>query len=64
MIVEPGTGGSCLPTQKGEIRRMAVQSLPRQIVLNTLSQKYLTQKGLAEWLKERALSSNPSTTKK
>jgi hypothetical protein len=39
-------------TQEVEIRRMAVQSQPRQIVHETLSQKYPTQKktGLVEWL--------------
>jgi hypothetical protein len=36
---------------------------PRQIVLETLSQKYPSQKGLVEWLKVQALSSNPSTAK-
>jgi hypothetical protein len=51
-----------LATQEAEIRRMAVQSQPRQIVFKTLSQKYPSQKGLAEWLK--ALSSSPSTAKK
>jgi hypothetical protein len=41
-----------LATLEAEIRRIMVQSQPVQIVLKTLSQKYLTQKkGLAEWLK-------------
>jgi hypothetical protein len=41
-----------------------VQSQPGQVVLKTLSQKNLSlKKGLAEWLKVQALSSNPSTTK-
>jgi hypothetical protein len=35
-----------------------------QIVWETLSRKYLTQKGLVEWLKVEALSSSPSTAKK
>jgi hypothetical protein len=30
---------------------------------DTISKKNLTQKGLVEWLKVSALSSNPSTTK-
>jgi hypothetical protein len=53
-----------LVTQEAEMRRIAVQSQPGQIVQETLSQKYLTQKGLVEWLKMKALSSSPSTTKK
>jgi hypothetical protein len=40
-----------LTTQEAEIRRIMVQSQPRQIVYETLSWKYLTQKGLLEWLK-------------
>jgi hypothetical protein len=32
-----------LATQKAEIRRIMVQSQPRQIVLETVFQKYLTQ---------------------
>jgi hypothetical protein len=51
-----------LTTQKAEIRRIVVPSQPRQIVSETLSRKYLPQKGLAEWLKVKALSSSPSTT--
>jgi hypothetical protein len=35
-----------------------------QTVHETLSQKNTSQKGLVEWLKVKALSSNPSTTKK
>jgi hypothetical protein len=39
-------------TQEAEIRRITVQSQPRQIVQDTLSQKKpITKKGLAEWLK-------------
>jgi hypothetical protein len=54
-----------LATQEAEIRRIAVRSQPRHIVLETLSRKYLTQKrGLVEWLKALVLSSRPSTTKK
>jgi hypothetical protein len=33
-----------LATQEGEIRRIAVKSQPRQIVLKTLSQKHTSQK--------------------
>jgi hypothetical protein len=41
-----------LPTQESEIRRIVVGSQPRQIVYETLSQKYLThKKGLVNWLK-------------
>jgi hypothetical protein len=39
-------------TQEAEIRRIEVQSQPRQIVQETLSQKKpFTKKGLVEWLK-------------
>jgi hypothetical protein len=38
-------------TQEAEIRRVMVRSQPRQIVWETLSWKYQTQKGLVEWLK-------------
>jgi hypothetical protein len=40
-----------LVTQEAEIRRIMVQSQPGQIVHESLSRKYLTQKGLVEWLK-------------
>jgi hypothetical protein len=40
-----------LVTQEAEIRRIEVQSQPRQTVCETLSRKYLTQKGMVEWLK-------------
>jgi hypothetical protein len=53
-----------LATREAEIRKIMVQSQPRQIVHKTLSQKNRTQKGLAEWLKVKALSSNPRTSKK
>jgi hypothetical protein len=53
-----------LATQEGEIRRITVQSQPRQIVCETLSRKHPSQKGLAECLKVKALSSSPSTVKK
>jgi hypothetical protein len=52
-----------LVTQKAEIRRIVVQSQPRQIVPETLSWKKKTsQKRLVEWLKVYALSSSPNTT--
>jgi hypothetical protein len=41
-----------------------VQSQPRQIVLETFSRKYPSQKGLAEWLKVKVLGSSPGTEKK
>jgi hypothetical protein len=37
-----------LATAEAEIRRLIIQSQPKQIVCKTLSQKYPTQKGLAE----------------
>jgi hypothetical protein len=40
-----------LATQEAEIRRILVQK-PRQIVLESLSQKNPSEKGLVEWLKE------------
>jgi hypothetical protein len=40
-----------LATQEAEIRRIMVQSQPRQIAHETLSRKNPTKKGLAEWLK-------------
>jgi hypothetical protein len=51
-----------LATQEAEIRRIAVQSQLGQIVRETLSRKYPSQKGLLEWLKVKALSSSPSTS--
>jgi hypothetical protein len=50
--------------QEAEIRRIAVRSQPRQIVLVTLFQKYPSRKGLAKWLKVKALSLSPNTAKK
>jgi hypothetical protein len=49
--------------QEAEIRRIAVQSQPGQIVFKTLSQKTLHKKGLVEWLKVKALSSIPQYLK-
>jgi hypothetical protein len=40
-----------LATQEAEIKRITVQNQPWQIVHEPLSQKYLTQKELVEWLK-------------
>jgi hypothetical protein len=53
-----------LATHEEKIRRTIVQSQLGQIVLKTLSRKYPSQKGLAEWLKVKAVSSSPSITKK
>jgi hypothetical protein len=50
-----------LATQEAEIRRITVRSQPGQIVQETLSQKHPSPKGLVEWLKVKALSSNPNT---
>jgi hypothetical protein len=52
-----------LATQKAEIRKVAVQSQPREIVHKTLSQKTL-QKKVVKWFKVKALRSSPSTAKK
>jgi hypothetical protein len=51
-------------TQEAEIRRITARSQPGEIVPETLSRKTHHKKGLVEWLKVKALSSNPSTTKK
>jgi hypothetical protein len=48
-----------LATQEAEIRKIMVQSQPRKIVCEILSQKTHHQKGLVEWLKVETLSSNP-----
>jgi hypothetical protein len=48
--------------QEAEIRSQ-FEASPRQIVRETLSRKNPSQKGLVEWLKVKALSSNPSATK-
>jgi hypothetical protein len=53
-----------LATQEAAIRRIAVQRQSGQIVCKTLSRKKNHKKGLVEWLKVEALSSNPSTAKK
>jgi hypothetical protein len=45
-------------------RRVAIQSQPRQIVFETLSQKVHHKKGLVEWLKVWVLSSNSSIIKR
>jgi hypothetical protein len=50
--------------QEEEIRRIMVWSQSRQIVCETLSWKNSSQKKeLVQWLKVKALSSNPSTVK-
>jgi hypothetical protein len=53
-----------LATQEAEISRIAVQSQSRKIVCETLSQKTFTKIELVEWLKVKALSSNPTTPRK
>jgi hypothetical protein len=61
---------TCNPTQEAEIRRIVVQSQPRQIVQETLSQKHPTQKRagrlaqVVEHLpcKYKTLSSNSSSS--
>jgi ribosomal protein S21 len=55
-----------LATQEAEIWKTAVQSQPGQILPKTLVKKKKKnhKNGLVEWLKVKALSSNPSTTKK
>jgi hypothetical protein len=40
-----------LATQEAEIRSIPVWSQPGEIIHKTLSRKYLTQRGLVEWLK-------------
>jgi hypothetical protein len=52
-------------TQEAKIRRITVRSQPEQTVHKTLSQKKsFTKKGLVEWLKVWAPSSNSSMAKK
>jgi hypothetical protein len=61
-----------LAAQEVEIRRMTVQSQPRQRVHKTLSQKYSTQKSVGKVAQvvehlhsnHEDLSSKPSTAKK
>jgi hypothetical protein len=53
-----------LATQEAEIRRIMIQSQPGEIVCKTLSGKIFHRKGLVEWLKVKALSSNPSIANK
>jgi hypothetical protein len=53
-----------LATQEAEIRRIMVQSQPRQIVQETLSQKKKKPTKQGWWSDSRYRpSSNPSTTK-
>jgi hypothetical protein len=46
-----GLTPAILTTQEAETGRITVQSQPSKTVCQTLSRKYLTQKGLVEWLK-------------
>jgi hypothetical protein len=59
-----GAGGSHLASQEAEIRRIMFRSQPRQIVCETYLEKPFIKIGLVEWVKVKALSSSPSTTKK
>jgi hypothetical protein len=53
-----------LSTKEAEIRRIEVGSQPGQNrSRDPISKKPFTKKGLVEWLKVKALSSNPSTAK-
>jgi hypothetical protein len=52
-----------LATKEAEIRRITIQNQPGPIVHETLSQKTLQKVGLMEWVKVKALSSSPSTSK-
>jgi hypothetical protein len=53
-----------LATQEAEIRRIAVQSHPRQIVCKALARKTLHKIGLVKWPKVKAPSSSPSIAKR
>jgi hypothetical protein len=53
-----------LATLEAEIRRIMVQSQPRQIVLESLSQKKLITKKVWWMVQSEALSSSPSIKKK
>jgi hypothetical protein len=55
---------TCNPSrdQEAEIRKSTVRSQTEQIVPEVLSRKTLHKKGLVEWLRVKAPSSNPSTT--
>jgi hypothetical protein len=54
-----------LATQEAEIRRIAIWSQPGQIVFKILFPKTQSERiGLVEWLKVKALNSDPSTTNK
>jgi hypothetical protein len=58
-------GHVCNPSYSGGRDQEDCGSKPAwEIVHETLSQKTLQKKGLVEWLKVWALSSNPSTGKK
>jgi hypothetical protein len=61
-----GTSGFlCNPSYSGGRDQEDCSSKPaRQIVHETLSQKYPSQKGLVEWLKVKTLNSSPNNEKK
>jgi hypothetical protein len=50
-------------TWEAEIGKIATPGQPRHRVRPSLNKKKKKKKGLDEWLKHEALSSNPSTTK-
>jgi hypothetical protein len=54
-----------LATQEAETRRITVRSQPQaNSSQDTILKKPFTKKGLVEWLKVKALSSNLTTAKK
>jgi hypothetical protein len=53
-----------LATQETEIKRIVVQSQPRQKCVRPYLGNTQHEKGLVKWLKVKALSLSPSTTKK
>jgi hypothetical protein len=53
-----------LATQETEIRRITVRSQPQaNSSQDPISKKHITKKELVEWVKVKALSSNPSAAK-
>jgi hypothetical protein len=53
-----------LATQEAEIRRIFVQSQPRQIVCKTYLEKPFTKIGMVAWIKVKVLGSSPNAAKK
>jgi hypothetical protein len=52
-----------LATQEAESRRIVVQARPSKYSVRPYLKKPIIIKGLVEWLKVKALSSNSSATK-